>query len=257
VPFSNPPGWDRLKSESLRRLQVSERAVLDGFNRGRLTASLAVGLLVVGFLLVAQWKGVEGAASDMGMQSDGDLAIIIQELTIANDDLRAESRRLEIQVQEVELSEQGQRQLLNEAVRELQGLRVAVGLESATGPGVKVSLADPERVLLAQDYTILVNELRAAGAEAVAIDGTRVSLRDGFVGDTSGVLLGDRRLSRNSIIVAIGDPSALGQALDMPGGVVSQLTAFPGVKVTVSTSEGLEVPGGSRTGFEYAESIES
>ena len=248
---------ERFGQESLRRLQASERAVLDGFQRGRLRASLAVGVLLVGFLLVAQWRGVEGVQTDLETQSDQDLAIIIQEVTLVNDSLRAEVRRLESQLAEVEQDEAGQQELLNQAVREIQALRIATGLEAAVGPGVTLRITDPESVLLAQDLVSVVNELRAAGAEAIAIDGIRIAAGSGLSGSDAGVMLDGRRLSRDPKVIAIGNPGNLEQAVRMPGGIHSRMTAFPGVSVEVTVVEELEVPAADLVEFVHAERVDS
>lgn len=69
-----------IRDESLRRLQVSERAVEALFQEARLHASLAAGLLLVGFMLLAQWRGHVGYETSLEQQSDRNLAFISQEI---------------------------------------------------------------------------------------------------------------------------------------------------------------------------------
>jgi uncharacterized protein YlxW (UPF0749 family) len=130
------------------------------------------------------------------------------------------------------------------------------GIEPAVGPGVIVRLVDAERVLLPQDFVALVNELRAAGAEAVAVNDVRVDARAGFTGQDGVIRLGDAVLSREFEVVAIGDPANLEQSLTLPGGLKSTLSTFPGVSVTVERSERLHVPAAREPVFEIGEPVE-
>jgi uncharacterized protein YlxW (UPF0749 family) len=234
--------FTHLREESLRRLHASERVIGRQVQQVRLRTSLAVGLLLVGFMLVAQWRGVESSTAALESQSDQDLAIIVQELTQTNAELREEAALLEDQLREAVLTEQGQQELLNQAARELLGLRVLTGLDPAVGPGVVVRVTDPARVLLPRDFVTMVNELRAAGAEAISIDGIRVGSTPGFSGDETGIYLDAEHVSRDAIIYAIGRPETLEQALLMPGGLARTLSAFPSVEVEVAQSDELELP---------------
>jgi uncharacterized protein YlxW (UPF0749 family) len=232
----------RLREESLRRLEASEKAAERQLRQARLRSSLLAAFLLVGFLVVAQWRGAESAAVDLEGQSDQDLAIIIEELTDSNDELRRESDRLEAQLAQAEADDAGLQELLNEAARELQGLRILTGLEEAYGPGVAIEIDDPEGVLLAQDYANVVNELRAAGAEAISVDGNRVLVTSGFSMDADGIHIDGEHIGKDVVVYAIGEAEILEQAMAMPGGLVPTLSAFPGVGVSVTLRDDLEVP---------------
>jgi uncharacterized protein YlxW (UPF0749 family) len=241
MPGTSKERFKSIREASVRTIVASEKAVERvverQFQAARLVASLAVGLFLVGFLLVAQWRGVESLEEDLESQSDQELAVIVQELATGNDELRREALRLEQRIAEVERSEEGQATVLNEAVRELQALRVLSGLEEATGPGVSVRVSDPQGVILARDLVSVVNELKAAGAEAIAVDGLRVGATSGFVQAADGIRLDGASLDDSILIEAIGEPQTLSQALGMPGGVVASLGSFPGVTVDVRERE--------------------
>lgn len=234
--------WDHLWDVSKRTLLASEHAVERQFQAARLVASLAVGLFLVGFLLVAQWRGVETHNQRLEGRSDADLAQIVQQLSAENDQLRREALRLEAQIAEAEATEEGQLVLLNQAAREVQSLRVLVGLDAAEGPGVTLRIRDTSDVLLPRDYLDIVNELRAAGAEAISIDGTRFGVHSGFSDSDDGVTLDGEPLTANPVIHAIGNPTALAQALQMPGGLLSTIGTYPGLWVNVVERDLLELP---------------
>ena len=184
--------------------------------------------------------GVDTVGSELEAQSDQDLALIVNELGSANDALRRETLVLEGRIAEVERSGESQQAVLNEAIREIQSLRVVSGLEGATGPGIVVRVNDPRGVLLAQDFADLLNELRAAGAEALDVDGVRISATSGFSDGPSGVVVDGVLLERTLAVSAIGDVATLTQALEMPGGVSATLGSFPGVQVTIREEDNIE-----------------
>ncbi len=216
---------------------------------------VALILVLVGFLLVAQWRGADSAVADLEDQSDEDLAVIIDELSVVNDSLREESARLESQVREARRDDEGREELLNQAIRELQGLRVLTGTQGAVGDGVEMVVEDPQEVLLAQDIVAVVNELRAAGAEAIEVDGERVTARTGFTSTAQGLTVDGKRMVGTHRVRAIGPADVLIDALEMPGGLVSMLEAFPGVRVTLVARQSLELPRAEDPAFVHAEPV--
>ncbi len=245
-----------LKDESLRRLHASEKAVERSFHEARLTASLAVGLLLVGFLLVAQMRGTATFSQSLERQSDQNLAIIIQQTAAENNALRNEVVRLQVRLLEAGQATEDRTQLLNEAARELNSVSVVAGLEAAAGPGVTVVLSDPERVLLPQDFVRIVHELRAGGAEALAVNGVRVSATSGFSGGDGRIVLEGSEFSRRFEVDALGEPGNLAQALELPGGLKSTLATFPGVEVEIVKKDQLRVPAAKRIGFVHGTPVE-
>jgi uncharacterized protein YlxW (UPF0749 family) len=233
-----------LKDVSWQRLVESEKAVERSFQQGRLVLSLAAGLILVGFLLVAQWRGIVTYGQQSERQTDQDLAIVVQELTEENGALRDEVMRLELRLFEAQANTQGEGEVLNEAAKELNALRVMSGLQTALGPGVNVIVTDPEGMLLPEDFTTVVHELRAGGAEAIAVNGRRVSARTGFSGYTGYVEMEGVPLTRDYRVTAIGNAANLEQSLTLPGGIQSVLEAFPGVEVEIEQADELRVAGG-------------
>lgn len=236
-----------LRDQSVRRLHDSENVVGRSFNQARLVASLAAGLLLVGFLVVAQMRGQASVSGSLERQSDQNLAIIIQQLTAENNALRTEVARLQLRLLEASQATEDRTQLMNEAAKELNAVSLVAGLESAQGPGVTVSISDPERVLLPQDFVRVVHELRGGGAEAISVNGIRVTATSGFAGGNGRIALDGTTLARDYEVVALGEPGNLTQALALPGGLKTTLETFPGVTVSVSQGDELSVPVG-RTG---------
>jgi len=245
-----------LKDESIRRIMAGEKAVERSFHEARLVATLAAGLLLVGFLLVAQWRGNATLQNSLDRQSDQNLAIIIQQLTTENSSLRNEIMALEVRIITAERDTLDRSEVLNQATRELNGLRVIAALEPATGPGVVVRISDPERVLLAQDFVTLIHELRSGGAEAISVNGKRVGSNSGFSGEGTRIVLDGTILARDFEVRAIGNAQSLDQSLTLPGGLKSTLSTFPGVTVEIEQVEEIALPAMKTPEFAYGEPFE-
>lgn len=238
-----------LRDESVKAMRASEQLVERSFNEARLVASLAVGLLLVGFLLVAQMRGQATFSGSLERQSDQNLAIIIEQLTAENNLLRSEVARLEMRLLEAGQATEDRTRLLNEATREINAVGIMAGLEPATGPGIVVKVDDPERVLLPQDFVRMVHELRSGGAEAIAVNGVRVSATSGFTMRGGHIEIDGTALARGYEVIALGQPGNLAQALALPGGLKSTLATFPGVTVTVAEGDVLTVPAATSREF--------
>ena len=245
-----------LRDESVRRLVASEKAVEREFHTARLLVSLAAGLVLVGFLLVAQWRGNATLESSLERLSDQNLAIIIQEITAENTSLRSEVMRLETRIFAAQSETKDRGEVLNEAARELRAIRLISGLDAASGPGVRITIADPQRVLLPQDFVSLVQELRAGGSEAIEVNGVRVGAMSGFSGMDGTIELDGVVLTRDFEINAVGDPASLEQAIALPGGLKSTLSTFPGVKVDILRLDVVKVSRVAEVTFEFGEPYE-
>ncbi len=246
----------QFRDESIRRLVAGEKAVERRFQEARLVASLAAGLLLVGFLLVAQWRGNASFERSLDRQTDQNLAIIIQEVTAENAGIRNEIMALQVRLMSAQQETITRGEVLNEAAKELNALRIMAAVEPASGPGLIVRILDPQDVLLPQDFVTLVNELRSGGAEAVAINGVRVGALSGFSGEGTTIELDGTVLARDFEATAIGDPASLEQSLMLPGGLKSTLSTFPGVTVEIERTESVELPAEERSEFEYAQPVD-
>lgn len=101
-----------------------------------------------------------------------------------------------------------------------------LGYTSLVGEGIEITLSDKDESYIIEysDLLRLVNELNAAGAEAISINGERV------VSDTDIVLVGTRIILVNShkisgpyVVKAIGDKKYLESAITIKGGYKDEL----------------------------------
>jgi len=146
----------------------------------------------------------------------------------------------------------------------LSGLGVSTGAEAARGPGVRMEADDgpagtSEATVLDVDLQKMVNGLWLAGAEAVSINGQRVTNLTAvrLAGDF--ITVNFERISRPYTILAIGNPDTLGSRfVDTPGGQWwLDLQSLYGVKLDINTSEeNLTLPAADRLELRHARTLQ-
>ena len=144
-------------------------------------------------------------------------------------------------------SSKGHRESLDEA-------KIMAGTVNVVGKGIVVTLTDspkldpnednPEVVenymIHASDISGVVDELFAAGAEAISVNDQR------FVANTSvrcvgpAILVNSKHLAPPYVINAIGDPKVLDAALRLPMGVADGMFVLDMIKI--ETKSDVEVP---------------
>ena len=186
-------------------------------------AQILIGIvcLLLGVTLVTQFR-TQRLSREQVPSSATDQATYISQLYASNVELRQQVSELSEEMAGYDTGSDGKSNL-DKLVRDLQNLRMANGEIEATGPGVTVLVNGNLTVFELQD---LVNELRNASAEAIAVNGVRVVTRSAILADESGGILIDRQpLARPYRLEAIGDPHTLGPALERKGGLIALLEA--------------------------------
>jgi uncharacterized protein YlxW (UPF0749 family) len=200
------------------------------------TWSIVFVCFILGVLLVLQLRSTGRAATST--ISTSDQARVLGMLVESNADLRDEIAGLEAQLARLDPANREER---NAALRiELGRLVVVSGDSVAVGPGVRVDVSGQINPLDMQD---LINEMRNAGAEAIALNGQRVTVRSVVARAGDDLALDHVRLSAPYTLEAIAQPDIMEKALLRHGGLVSLLEyAYPGLKIKVSVSDGLVLP---------------
>ena len=92
-----------------------------------------------------------------------------------------------------------------------------------------------------EDILRVVNELRAGGAEAIAINDQRLIGTSEIRCSGPTITVNGKVFGAPFIVTAIGDPDTLNSALTLRGGVVDSLKHW-GIKVTVKKEQSVAVP---------------
>lgn len=134
--------------------------------------------------------------------------------------------------------------------------RFLAGLTPVQGPGVVVTLTDskkpfpapmpvgvtPPNTIHDSDINQVVNELKAAGAEAVAVNGQRLVATSSIRSAGPTVFINSVPQAPPFVINAIGDPKALASALNLPGGIASIFKNFDPAMFSIRQAQTLTLP---------------
>jgi uncharacterized protein YlxW (UPF0749 family) len=212
---------------------------------GRVLVALVAAL--VGFVIVSQFRGQRRFSRQLQAESETDLARILSSLNGEADSLRDEIASLRLQLQDVQSSSRRDDAAAKSAQDQLAQLQVLAGTVPVHGPGVSVNVDDSDRSLRYDALIDLVQELRDAGAEALAVNGQRIGAASAFFPQGGAITLDGTALRSPYRVVAIGDPATLEAGLTIRGGAVETLTAARGVHVNVDRQPDATVPALTQT----------
>jgi uncharacterized protein YlxW (UPF0749 family) len=214
--------------------------------------------MLLGFAGATQVR--EAGKADFSGLREEELVAVLEQLDAQENQLGAENLALERELAQLQdQATRGQAALDAAAARaETQG--VLAGTLAAQGPGVTVTISDPERKMTAVGAYLLVDELRNAGAEAITLGPVRITASSYF---ESTVRNGQPVLLADGVEVeppyewrAIGEPSTLETALGIPGGALAAVRTQGGT-ASVTKQDHLEITSTKVLGpTDYASAIE-
>ncbi|AEM79004.1 DUF881 domain-containing protein [Thermoanaerobacter wiegelii] len=210
--------------------------------------SVALVSIVLGIMLSTQFKIVKKSGV-VTVQRAEELAAQLKELQSEKDALLKQINDLEAKINAYEDSASKNSVITHTLKNDVEKYKELAGLTDLQGPGVIVTINDSKQAVppgqdpnlfLVHDEDLLrvVNELRAAGAEAISLNDQRLIATSEIrcVGPT--VNVNSVRFSAPYVIKAIGDPDTLEAALKLKGGVVDTLATW-GIEVNIKKSDNI------------------
>lgn len=222
---------------------------------GVVLATLAVIGLVLGLAF-----GTTTRAAPAGAAERTQLIERIRQLESQQDQLRAQSNLLGRENSDLERRLTGLDPATDQRAVQLAS---QAGATAVAGPGVRVTVDDgPDTTkgvsrVLDADVRVLVNGLWAAGAEAVAVNGHRLSARTAIREAGDAITVDYRSLTRPYVVEAIGDPEGLsaGFAASSAGGWWRSLQQEYQMRFTVERVGALTVDADPGLGVERAQPV--
>lgn len=217
VPIVPPAG-----TSTAAPVELSARHTLWRAGRPRASRAqffVAVLCALVGFALIVQVRqtNVEGLAA----LSQSDLVRILDETTQRATELEREAAALERTHQELLTGSDQQQAALDAATKTATTLGILSGRLPAQGPGIELTISESDQTIPAQTLFNLLEELRNAGAEAIQVNDHRVVASTYFVDTADGVEIDGTLLTPPYRWLAIGDPTVVTPALEIPGGAMA------------------------------------
>lgn len=201
--------------------------------------AIAFVCVILGLMLAVQFRTAQDIRSSLPYQRIEDLAQRLSE---------TEKERNALQKQLADIRKDGGLT----ANQEWERIKMGAGVISVEGPGVVVTIDDSKRsakpgenpnLFLIHDDDLLkvINELWAAGAEAISINEQRLITTSEIRCAGPTLSVNNTRYSPPYELKVIGDPTTLENALKMRGGVIETLQ-FWGIQISVKKQDLVIVP---------------
>ena len=241
---------------------AAERRVAQGLppSTGTRTTTVAVAAVVAGLLLTLGAIALR-APSTSAAKAKAQLVAQVEARREAVDRQESSLRTLQAQVEQ--LRGQALAQSSASLQSRLQALDAASGAQALTGKGIVVVLdnapgadqnsadgnprtdaGSEEGKVLSKDMQVVVNGLWQAGAEAIAVNGQRLTSRSAIRFAGEAILVNYRPLARPYTITVLGDPDGLQvEFADSAGGAYARaLKDNYGIRVSIDAGDKLTVP---------------
>ncbi|MFD8423266.1 DUF881 domain-containing protein [Streptomyces sp. NPDC059466] len=188
-------------------------------------AQLIVALLLfgLGFGLAVQVASNSDSGSALRGARQEDLVRILDELDSRTQRLEDEKQGLEDQRTELENSSNQAAEARKQTAEKEKQLGILAGTVAAQGPGITLTINDTKGTVKADMLLDAIQELRAAGAEAIQVNGVRVVASTYLSDSGKGVSVDGNKITQPYRFKVIGKPQDLEPALNIPGGVVQTL----------------------------------
>ena len=207
----------------------------------RLVAAVATAALTVtlGFALTTQIRST-AEPEDQVVSREEDLVLILDELNAREEELRRQIGQTRQTVDELSSGQQQSGSALQEARSRAEAIGILAGTLPARGPGLLVTIQDPEEAVPTSVILGAIQELRGAGAEAMQIDDVRVVVSSAVTGSPGQLRIDGQPLTPPYDIRVVGPPAAMEVALNVSGGVVADIGRVGG-KARVEQRESVVV----------------
>ncbi|SCE41441.1 protein of unknown function [Streptomyces sp. Termitarium-T10T-6] len=134
---------------------------------------VAVLLFGLGLGLAIQVRSTSDDSALRGARQE-DLVRILDEVDDRTQRLEDEKQRLDDQRTELENSSDQAEEARKQTLEKERQLGILAGTVAAQGPGITLTITDPARAVAPDMLLDALQELRAAGAEAIEVNGVRV-----------------------------------------------------------------------------------
>ncbi|MGV8145118.1 MAG: DUF881 domain-containing protein [Alkaliphilus sp.] len=235
-----------------------------------LKGKIAIGVLcaILGLVIAMQFQTVREATGGNKFlnQRAQHMAIELRNLRNEKEKLDQELEAVKSRLREYEISEADESIIMRNLKEDLSRYHIFTGSTPVQGPGITITIDDFDddqdevTSFLMYNYEILldlVNELNAAGAEAIAINNQRLLSTTGIHYFSNAVMINSVPTFPPFRIVAIGNPQALEASLNMRFGIIWNIKQEKKLTVFTKQEDNVILPIYSETiDFKYAKPIE-
>ena len=211
---------------------------------------ISIPVFVLVMMLTAQMKTVSTSTAITEGKRETELIDDLVTLQRMYDELEEKHLQSEKIVEEYKSNSSSNTELITSMEQELQKLEIYAGTTDLVGEGIKITLNDGDKALEPElrsdavvhdsDILTVVNELKAAGAEAISINGQRIISMSAIRCVGPVVQINYQKVAPPYTINAIGNAQYLESAINIKNGVADLLTEI-GVIVDVKRDNNVSI----------------
>ena len=236
----------KVKPEEKKRINKTAE-IMEKYNIASVIM-IALVLFIFSFIIAAQLNTVGNTDIISTGMREAELLAELQKANNKYETLKEEYDKSQVIVEEYKNHASSNDTLIASMKTELEQSKILAGLVTVKGEGVVIILQDstePNMSLEAglvhdTDIMSIVNELRAAGAEAISINNHRIINRTDIVQLDEILKVNGKRILAPFTIKAIGNQTYLEGALLGVGGYVDELRKW-GFEIQIERSELVQI----------------
>ena len=177
--------------------------------------------LTLGFTLVTQLRAQQ--TDPLESLSQQDLVSLLDQLNTREETLRSTQQDLEEQLQALKTSVSDQQAAADAAQKTREQAEINAGTVPVEGPGLRAVISDENHSVEATQFVVMLGELRNAGAEAIELNGIRLTSHSWFQDSHGGIEVDGVSITTPYTWNVIGAADTIQTALEIQGGSAQQI----------------------------------
>lgn len=202
--------------------------------------SIGIPIFFLSMLLAAQFKAVSNTQEVIQGKRETELADTLVNLQSKYDDLKEKYEESQEIVEEYKNNSATNDRLISSMSNTIENLAVRAGNTDLKGEGIIITLTDGDNAILSNSNTLVhdsdiltvVNELQAAGAEAISVNDQRIISTSAIRCVGPAIQVNYQKVASPFTIKAIGNSQYLESAMNIKNGIVDTLEEY-GLNITV------------------------
>lgn len=213
---------------------------------------IGLAVFALSFIFVAQLNTVNRSDETLQGKREAELKDDLTALKMEYEELKEENEKNLKIVEEYKTSSSNNSTLINSLTEQLNQMSALSGLKDVAGEGIIVTLDDSDMTVSENistesmlihdtDLRAIINELSAAGAEAMSINGQRIIATTAIRCVGPVIQVNGVKVAAPFTIKAIGNAKYLESALNIKGGIVDSFEIY-GIKINISREKSITIP---------------
>lgn len=212
---------------------------------------IGITLFFLSMMLAAQVNSISNTAQILEGKREAQLADDLVNLQRKYNDLKEKYEESEEIVNEYQTNASTNDALISSMKKQLEDSKLLSGITDLKGEGIVIVLSDGAKGTIIEgnsdtlvhdsDVLTVVNELKAAGAEAISVNGQRIISTSAIRCVGPVIQVNYQKVAAPFEIKAIGDAQYLESAMNIKNGIVDTLREL-GIGVTVSRQSDIRIP---------------